>query len=356
MNSEPAPLLLYAPLWGVDFDSDDTGLVGGSTLASIPYHDEWQTLQRTVVADGRQRIANGAKSGVVIPLCLTIPVRLSPGKTLAGAVDEYRAPLLRALRRSVLALRLHQPGWFLNPELAEICFAIVDQGWSIIRQPGPYRQSFLAQDSPLPFAGYALKIDDLSRTREKCGAITQVWNQLAELESVVGNAPLMIALENFERSYGYQLTAADRLAHLFMALEAVLGGLTADAPGSIDLQGPGAKHYRRLKAALMQQRHNSVECSREATWVCDKEPGGGRWLRNRIAHGEPVDDGEGTAQFRLQAIVRDVLVGALDFYYRWPQESAALLAAHNLQPEDTPPIGVFNLILAQSRENTFIKP
>jgi hypothetical protein len=339
MSNNAACLWLYAPLWGVAFDSDGVGLLGGATFASVPHEEEWRTIQRTAVADERTRLAMTSTGGPTIPLCLTVVTQLSDGQDPIDAVNQHRPAMLAQLRRAVLTLRLHQAGWFLDPELAEVAFAVVDGHWRITRQPGPYRQTFLVPDADMPFPAYALKVADLSHSEEETGALTSLWNRLTRCEQAQGSAPVQIALDSFSRSYSFQVDTADRVAWLFMALESVVGGLSGKAPGEVELRGPGARAYRRIKAALVMHGMDIKEAGRQAAWVCGNEPGEGRWLRNRVAHGDPVDAKHAPLQSPLQEIVRAVLCCAVNYF----GESSATSACN----PDMAPIGAFNLMLAQ---------
>lgn len=349
MTSRPAPLWLYAPLWGVRFDSDAVGLVGGAVLASVPYPDEWRSVQKSAIADERRRVDGGRSELESIPFCLTASAERDEDEPIHEGVQRIGGELLAQLRRSVLALRLAQPGWFLDPEFAEIVFAIDDAGWRLLRRPGPYRQAFLAPGTKFPLPGYELAIADLTSSRDEPGPVQRWWEALDRACVTAGCAPLEIALDNFSRSFGLVSPSGDRLAHLFIALEALLGGFDGRAPGGVTLGGSSGKLYGRLKNALVTSGLEPIAAGREAAWLCGADPGEGRWLRNRVAHGEVVTDGMATiaVQLRAQDAVRRLLRSCVQFFDDWHKDGAALAASLGLAPGTTP-IGAFNRSLTNS--------
>lgn len=346
MNSNVPPLWLYMPLWGASFDSDDVGLVGGNVLASIPYPDEWEAIQQGEVVKERQRL-EGCPSSFETPPCITVIEGRFADETIDVAVVRVGKNMLSQAQIAVLAMRLYKPGWFLTPDQAEICFAINGQGWSLRRRPGPYRQAFLIGLDNMPFPGYELKIADLTTSRNEPGAITLLWQQLTEMQSHVGNASLEIALESFNRSYGFQLRPSQRLAHLFIALDAMLGGFNEDKPGGIKLTGSSSKFSQRFKAALLADGKEFIKANQEVGWLNDHKSGGGRWLRNSIAHGEDVDScgAAEEAQLRLQEIIRALLRQYIRFLLRWKTDRLNISQRFSL-PEACSPVGAYNAILA----------
>ena len=345
MNGQPAPLWLYLPLWGVDFNSDDAGLVGGNVLASIPFPEEWHSIQQTEVARERRVLAGSLLPAP--PACLTVVEQRVADESMGDAVQRVGPHMLTQARTAVLALRLHKPGWFLDPELAEICYAINEQGWDLLRRPGPYRQAFLAGCPYTPFPGYSLTMEELTLPGSEPGPVSVIWNQLVTMRAGADNASIEIALENFNRSYGFQLKPSQRLAHLFIALDALFGGFQETKPGGIELRGSSGKFSQRIKAALSMAGHTFMETNQQAGWLNGHQPGGGRWLRNRIAHGDDVDSTKEAeaAQLRLQDIVRVVLRQYIHFLLHWNQDRAGMLHRFNL-PETCSPVGAFNAALA----------
>jgi hypothetical protein len=346
MNGNVPPLWLYLPLWGVSFDSDDVGGVGGNVLASIPYPDEWEAIQQKEVVRERQRLA-GYPFSFEAPPCITVMEKCLADETIDATVIRVGEKMLSQAQTAVLAMRLYKSGWFLTPDQAEICFAINGRGWSLRRRPGPYRQAFLIGLDNMPFLGYELKIADLTTSKNEPGAITLLWQQLAEMQSHAGNASLEIALENFNRSYGFQLRPSQRLAHLFMALDAMLGGFNEDKPGGVKITGSNSKFSQRFKAALLADGQEFIKANQESGWLNNHKLGGGRWLRNCIAHGENIDsDGlDDEVQLRLQEIVRILLRQYIRFLLRWNIDKSSISQQFSL-PKTCSPVGAYNAILA----------
>lgn len=346
MTSVQSLLWLYLPMWGAEFDSNQAGLVGGNVLASIPYANEWDNIQQTEVVHERLRLAQGVSPPP--PLCLSVLEPRLAGESLAESIHRLGHHMLAQGRTAILALRLHKPGWFLEPELAEICFANTDHGWELQRIPGPYRQSFLAGLDGLPFPGYQLAMSELSLPGQEPGAVTKLWDQLSLMRTAGSHAAIEIALENFNRSYGFILQPSQRLAHLFVSLDALCGGYANKNPGGLLLKGAGSSFTSRIKAAMLLDGCAFITANQRAAWLKDKDhPGDGRWLRNRIAHGDDVDTiGELVEeQLRLQAIVRSVLRVHLQFLSAWQHQEAALRKNLAL-PDQCSPVGAFNALLA----------
>jgi hypothetical protein len=221
--SEIVTFALYAPLRGASFDSDGAALLGGQVLVNIPFEDEWRDVQQHDVM--LERLAGDlmlerAGRKPPPPVCLTVMRSLAPGEKFSDAMAHSGDDMLRQVRDSVAVLRLYKPGWFLDPNLSETCFA---SGGFFVRRPGPYRQEF---QGSLGMTPYPVAIADLTVDRNQPGPVTQLWDQLMEWRERSGNASVEIALENFNLSYGFQLSPADRLANLFMAQDAILGGMS----------------------------------------------------------------------------------------------------------------------------------
>jgi hypothetical protein len=346
MNAKVPPLWLYLPLWGANFDSENVGLVGGQVLASIPYSDEWDEIQQNEVVQEQRRLANYTSLSEP-PLCITVVEERFSSETVDEAVERIGSKMLSQAQTAVLVMRLYKSGWFLTPDQAEICFAINEQGWNLQRRPGPYRQAFLTGLDNIPFPGYDLKIAELTTSNSEPGAISLLWNQLIEVRSNADNASVEIALENLNRSYGFQLKPSQRLAHLFMALDAMLGGFNEDEPGGLKLSGSSSKFSQRFKAALLADGQEFIEANQQVGWLNNNKPGGGRWLRNCIAHGDDIntDSLADAAQLRLQDIIRVLLRQYIRFLIRWNSDMLDI-SQHFKLPETCSPVGAYNAILA----------
>jgi hypothetical protein len=323
VQSDPN-LTLYCPLWGVAFDASGSemgvGLVGGKVLAYIPFDEEWRALQQSDVFEQRDAAAGRAAA----PLCLVAVEPLLSNETIDQATGRVGDALLQSTRDAVLALRLFKPGWFLHPELAETAFVVAAEGWDIRRTPGPYRQAFMTSDPYRPYAGYALSLGELTTHLNERRRVTRIFDLLTSYRAPGGNSSVEIALENFDRSFAYQMTGAQRAANLFMALDTMLGGMSARRIGRVPLR---QRYFRRrVQAALSAANDQGIDVVDEAKWLDAKE--GGRGLRNAIAHGDL-----GAVAFeidpvipRLQHIVRLILLQYLIFAIRWACASEAIAA------------------------------
>ena len=118
-------------------------------------------------------------------------------------------------------------------------------------------------------------------------------------------APGRDALENFDRSFGYQLTGTQCAANLFMALDAMLGGMSARRIGRVALRQ--RFFQRRVQAALSATDYQELDIVGESKWLNSRD--GGRGLRNAIAHGDAgaIASDVDLVVPRLQQIVRLIL-------------------------------------------------
>jgi hypothetical protein len=237
--------------------------------------------------------------------------------------------MLASARDAVLALRLAKAGWFLDPELAEVAFAVMADG-RFQRRPGPYRQAFLAGvDVPAAYCATELRLADLT-TLERRGPVTRVFDMLAAYRAAGGNGSADIASESFLRSFGYQLAGAQRAAALFTALDAMLGGMSARRIGRVALR---PRYFRRrVEAALNVVDDPSLDAETEALWLDSQ--GGGRGLRNAIAHGDAgaIGPDADPSALRLQALVRALLPQYVAFAIRWAEGSASIVEGFRLPP------------------------
>lgn len=347
MSKEIAPLSLYFPLWGAQFDSDGVGWLGGQVFAYVPSSEEWWHLQQTDVLSARMR---AAKSIPAPPPCLVVFTRRHEDESIDAAIERSGSEMLREARDAVLVLRLFKPGWFLDPEFAEVSFAVVEGGSKLLRKPGPYRQVILPGVEALPLAPYRLSLADLTTPPDAAGPIAEIWDLLMAFRARSGNASIEM-LENFNRSYGFQLTPVDRLANLFVALDAMLGGMSAKRLGNLRLR---RNSYRnRVQAALSLFSQEGIDAASEAAWL--NAMNGGRGLRNAIAHGDHQALGAAAteAQARVQHIVRLLLRLYMRFALRWAEDEAEISARHGL-PARIPLAIAFNTLLEARAEGASV--
>jgi hypothetical protein len=150
---------------------------------------------------------------------------------------------------AVTVLRLFKAGWFLDPQLAESTFVL---GSLRARRVGPYRQAFLVPQEATAFAQpllpYSLHIAELTTLQDGPGPIAKIWNLLEAYRSNGSDhASVDIALENFNRFFGLQLSGVQRVMYLFTALDAMLGGMSAREIGNVRLK---ASFQARVQAAF----------------------------------------------------------------------------------------------------------
>jgi hypothetical protein len=318
-------LTFYQPLWAARFDDEAAGLLGGSTIACIPFNDEWHMLQKSSLA----------LKGAPPQLCLTTIRGIHEDQPIDGAIAEHRDSLLREGRCAVLALRLYQAGWFLSPELAERSLVFARKGWNIERLPGVFRQTFLPGELHLPLPAYSLSIHDLCTRAGDTTPLNLLMERLLRME-LRGDPVLALAGDSFNRSYGLISQQDERLAHLFIALEALLGGFNEKGRMKLDVEGPGAPIQGRIRASRLVAGDSAQLAYQWASWILDlRKPGGGLRLRNDVAHGHPLllpHEDLDSAVLKLQLLVRTLLCQYLAY----------------LDGETTPdPVIDFNRLLAR---------
>jgi len=288
-------LTLYQPLWAATFDDEGAGFLGGGTMASIPFEDEWYMLQKGSLA----------RQGAPPQLCLTTLRPIPEDQSIEEAIAVHGDALLREASCAVLALRLYKAGWFLSPELAERSFVIAREDWRIERLPGVFRQAFLSGDLHHPLPGYSLSINDLCTRDGESTPLNVLMERLLRVDRR-GHPELALAADGFNRSYGLISAQDERLAHLFIALEAMLGGFNETGPMNLDLEGPGARIPGRIRASRLAAGDPAQLAFQMASWVQDE----GRRLRNSVAHGEflllPERDLD-SAVLKLQLLIRSLL-------------------------------------------------
>jgi hypothetical protein len=288
-------LTLYQPLWGASFDDEGAGFLGGGTMASIPFDEEWYMLQKSSLA----------RQGAPPQLCLTTLRSIPEDQPIEEAIADHGDALLREGACAVLALRLYKDGWFLSPELAERSFVIARERWRIERLPGVFRQTFHSVDLHQPLPGYILSIHDLCTSVGEPTPLNVLMERLLRMNRRE-DPVLALAADSFNRSYGLISTHDERLAHLFIALEAMLGAFDEKGPMNLDLKGPGALIPGRIRASRLAAGDPAQLAFQMASWIGKQ----GRHLRNAVAHGEPLllpEKDLDSAVLKLQHLIRHLL-------------------------------------------------
>lgn len=328
----------YFPLWGASFDSEDSGIVGGQVIAMIPYLEEWRFIQKSDVWKERmnhERVINpelGDQAwGPSPPLCLVVVEQLDSKEDFARAASRLMLSMRTAAQDAILALRLYKPGWCIDPDLTE--WALVKDS-SIIRSPGPYRQAFMMGVPSGTPQGYELGIDELTGVDHVKGPVTTFYDQITTYR-LHANSAADIAIENFTRSFGYQLAGVHRAAFLFTAIDAMLGGMSAWRIGGMKLK----RRFRQRVTAALQAASGEpwigVDATAEerAIWLDTT----GRAIRNAIAHGDARKVAHEAENYwtLLQTLVRILLRGFISFSIQWNDKRATLTQRFNLDASAT---------------------
>jgi len=315
---DPDILLGYFPLFGATFDSDGVGFVGGRVAAYIPERERWAVLEERDV--GMERALGHLPSGTPghpydpegaiaapPPPCLVIGAEIPNDRRAARRIAEAIDPMEEEAADAILALRLLKPGWFLDPELSMRAFRYEPwlRSW---RRAGAYRQAGLdgLVESTMP--AYELRLDDLIREPDDEPEVTSLFGMVRAYREH-GRGAAAIPIRNFSHSYGYTLTGTARASLLFIALDAMLGGMSSRQIGRYR---PANSFVERLELAL---RTGPMSLPRRAASTARWADTEGRTLRNAIAHGRPADvaDLAEASHERLRAIVRHVLTLYIDF-------------------------------------------
>lgn len=294
--------MLYAPLWGATLDTENVIVLSQELGLCLykPEPEEWHYVEKHDV--WIERLGAGAPPSP----CLVV-MRERDGDELArSGYERLGTEMIAAMSQGVSALRLAAPGWFLDPAIVSLTFAVPGGSWDIIRLPGPYRQVMLGM-TMAPMPGYIHETSDTGDGDD--------WGPPALLELMsstlaASNSALTIALASFNRSYGYALPARDRAAELFTAIDAMLVGMSAQRVGRVKLRRFGFR--RRVEHALAFAGEPAEAAAREAYWLDSQD--GGRGYRNALAHGRTTHRGPDVDDIlRLQAIVRRLLRALLLF-------------------------------------------
>ncbi len=343
MNAKSESYLTsYFPLWGVTFDSEEVGVVGDSIQAYIPYQEEWKVIQKSAVY--MENIYTNLTRKP--PVCLSIRETLGENETISDGHNRLGGPMRQAAREAVLALRLCKAGWFLDPELAEYVFI---SGFEKIRYPGAYRQAFIGSNPDQLPSKYELRLEELSTPMGDIGPITLVWTLIRRYQTGKPHSSADIAIENFNRSYGFLLSGTQKMSFLFTALDAMLGGMSTV---QVEKARLASQFSRRVKAALEVAGRNpdnsGLDPSAEAKWLDEN----GREMRNAIAHGksETVETQAGEGVHRLEAVIRLLLRQYLEFSVRWAEKSEAIASRFRLAGKPSPREAYNRLLDLQARQ------
>jgi hypothetical protein len=342
-------LNLYFPLWGAGFDSEATGAIGPGVMVYVPRAEEWRTIQKTDVWKAQWGSEGGRGEGPTPPCCIVLATPLGSADSIHAAIDEIGGGLLSMAHDAVTALRLYRPGWFLQPEQAMYVFYAPSLLWNIVRAPGPYRQVFLSDPTQVPMALFELKPDELTQQLDSPRPIMAIWELFREYRRSGGNSSVEIAIESFNRSYGFQFRPQSRASNLFTALDAMLGGMGTGKIGRVPVDPRG--FARRVEAALKAASPRFPgEPDDAARWLNSDR--GGRGLRNEIAHrsGSKVETQAQDAYERLQSIVRTLLLQYLKFSTVWARQHDEIAERLGLAADSSLSAAYVTILEAEARQ------
>ena len=261
-----------------------------------------------------------------LPFCLLEEVKLE-----SGTKDELKAGMDRSVRSAILAFRLYRPGWFMDPVLSEIIYAAkgeLDLGhYTGERHMGAYRLAFYDEDVD-SLRGrdlYEIEKSAIARSQDAQTELSRIGNAIANRDRLGGQISIDVALSNFRASYGFMATAAQKGMMLFMALDALLGGMNAKEIGEYKLKVP----FRdRLATALsVAGRSNGQSVAKWVDTQC-------RSIRNGIAHGRSlqVEQAAQAAVPDMQDVIRVLLRQILGFEQQWFRHRDAVLQSIQAKP------------------------
>ncbi len=348
MTQKPPNILYgYFPLWGAKIDSQDVGMIGGLVRVMIPYKEEWRLLQRSEAWLERfQQVLDNfgeedtPRMGPQPPPCLVLAMPLVSDEPFIEGVERLKDDMIEHARNAILALRLFKPGWFIDPEMAECAFV---QKPSIIRLPGPYRQVFMESvPEGLP-SSYPLRLQELSTQKGTPSALSSLWNLIEQYNHIAHHTTADIAIENFNRSYGFQLKGTQRAAFLFTALDTLLGGIDAEKIGRLKMNSPFRERvYAALDAVEGAWQGSDATPTELAQWINTA----GRRMQHILALNgaeEIAVEADGGWAY-MQMIVRVLLRQYIEFSVRWFKNPTAIQKRLGL-PADVPPVIGYNLAL-----------
>jgi len=365
----------YFPLWGVSFDSEECGLMGGRVLVCKPYEEEWRKILKSDVLIEFSKYHQQNITGIEPQpcLCLTYPLyddisfgmskhaeahnipvvdteqALPDQGELPAAIEQQLNDINIQISDAIITLRLLKSGWFHDPRLIEYSFMSSDDFSQVLRVPGPYRQLFMAGfDERFP-TFYQLSISDLSKTRDDQSPLSEIWNLIQRYRQSGGNMAVEIAIQNFNNAYSLvgNVSYEQKIAFLFTSLDAVMGGMS--------LRKKGNKYFLNKTEMTLLFKDRIYEVLKNANIPFAENEA--RWLdsirsvRNPIAHGakESMEKVAEENFERLLALIRIILKRYISFSTRWNTDRQRIAQLSGLE-ENTSLVEAFNKVL----ENSFL--
>lgn len=203
--------------------------------------------------------------------------------------EQGREIIRSAVLELVTALRLHKSGPLIDPRFSQQYLRV---GSLNVRIPGPYGARLLEYPQNPRYLLNTADLADLAVLHRNVVAVAQI-----------ADPGIALALRAFGFSYGYGLTVPQRLAYLFVALEAVFGEYRKQNRPTprVTLGAVAAMVSREDDTAALQAFLDDAQAARR--------------MRNAVAHGDI--SGTPTASDpvvpRLEDIVRDGLRALIAF-------------------------------------------
>jgi hypothetical protein len=314
--------IFYFPLRGMRAEEEPVAIADVMLLE--PTFEDWRSIEKTDVADQMLGAAMGERLGVPVagarpPLCLVTHVDWPSTRDNVHPMALV-ADVEPAVIDVLFGLRLLKDDAFLDFEYAGRYVTAPSEGFTLSsRLPGPYRQT----DVDIPDDDrYSLRRDELQDV-EELALLCRAYR-----EATVDSAGA-IALENFRHAHAIHVSDVDRLAFLFVALEALFGGYNEREPfGRVPLAARAAADDE-TRAYLA---------------------GEGRRLRNAVAHGNPPARELAVSVSRLLGVIRAGLVDYMWFSIWLDETRPEVVALVGERAASSSRMRVFNELLARWRE------
>jgi hypothetical protein len=305
----------YFPLWGFGFDSDDAGIIGGKVIGCKPYREEWQNILKSDVLKEYASYRSTPVWDLEPQFCLSITYALSNDESLLEGIGRHQEKIYQQIRDALLALRLFRKGWIMDPYLVEYSF--MDNDNFIIRNPGPYRQIFMAGfDNNFPDF-YSLDPKDLTYSVNENKPLRKIFDLISDYRNSGGNQSMEVAIENFGLSYSLpgNISWEQKISFLFTALDAMLGGMSLHRRNNrYYLRDTEMEVFFRERIQQVLSLCGYSNAEEESQWVDSL-----RHLRNPIAHGSRsgVEKDAEESFERFQEVIRSILKHYMAFALRY---------------------------------------
>ena len=338
----------YFPLWGVSFDSNERGNLGGRVNICRPYPVEWRKILKEDIVRAFECFY-GTRLNITDPIpCISITMPQESEVTLKTARLDHLAAVQSDSDDAVTVLRLLKPGWFMDPRFAEYTFMSSD--YYIEREPGPYRQLMFRTLFEPTAASYSLSINELRRTLEEETPASRLWSLLQNYRQSGKNAAIEIALTNFNLSYSLHVSNSQKLGFLFTALDAIFGGMSLHKKkGKLYLRNTLMKDFFEDRLFHFMTLIEDPKAKEDIAWIKKHM----RSLRNKIAHGSLGDNQKlaGKHHERMLDLLRRIIPAYLKFCTFWNQFHDRIQESLELAPEGQSLVEAFNKAISRSIAN-----